>query len=104
MELCAMLTFFFSSTAELNRTPNDIAEAESEIVAGFHTEYSGMKFGWFYASELLHAFTFGGFIAGSCGCAPTSPLYSVLRLNARSAMRESCPSARRGCRRRRARR
>ena len=51
----AMLTYFFSSTAELNRTPNDIAEAESEIVAGFHTEYSGMKFGLFYAVELGNA-------------------------------------------------
>ena len=51
----AMFTYFFSSTAELNRTPNDIAEAESEIVAGFHTEYSGMKFGLFYAVELGNA-------------------------------------------------
>ncbi len=48
----AMFTFFFSSTAELNRTPNDIAEAESEIVAGFHTEYSGMKFGLIFVVEL----------------------------------------------------
>ena len=51
----AMLAYFFSATAELNRTPNDIAEAESEIVAGFHTEYSGMKFGLFYAVELANA-------------------------------------------------
>ena len=51
----AFVTYFFSSTAELNRTPNDIAEAESEIVAGFHTEYSGMKFGLFYAVELGNA-------------------------------------------------
>ena len=51
----ALVTYFFSSTAELNRTPNDIAEAESEIVAGFHTEYSGMKFGLFYAVELGNA-------------------------------------------------
>jgi len=50
-----LFTFFFASTAELNRTPNDIAEAESEIVAGFHTEYSGMKFGLFYAVELGNA-------------------------------------------------
>ena len=59
----AMLTFFFSSTAELNRTPNDIAEAESEIVAGFHTEYSGMKFGLFYAVELCNAVAVGAFVA-----------------------------------------
>jgi NADH-quinone oxidoreductase subunit H len=51
----ALFTFFFSSTAEINRTPNDIAEAESEIVAGFHTEYSGMKAGLFLAVELGNA-------------------------------------------------
>ncbi|MDX1378411.1 MAG: NADH-quinone oxidoreductase subunit H, partial [Anaerolineales bacterium] len=37
--------------------------AESELVAGYNIEYSGMKFGMFYAGELLHAFTFGGFWA-----------------------------------------
>jgi NADH-quinone oxidoreductase subunit H len=58
----ALFTFFFSSTAELNRTPNDIAEAESEIVAGFHTEYSGMKFGLFYAVELGNAVAVAAFV------------------------------------------
>src|SRR5262249_55328337 len=47
---------------ELNRTPNDIAEAESEIVAGFHTEYSGMKFGLFYAVELGNAVAVAAFV------------------------------------------
>jgi NADH-quinone oxidoreductase subunit H len=56
-----MLIFLISAIAELGRSPFDLNEAESEIVAGFHIEYTGMKFGWFYASELLHAFTFGGF-------------------------------------------
>ena len=51
----AFLIFLIGSTAELNRTPADIAEAESEIVAGFHIEYSGMKFGLFYAVELVNA-------------------------------------------------
>jgi NADH-quinone oxidoreductase subunit H len=51
----ALGIFFVAATAELNRTPADIAEAESEIVAGFHTEYSGMKFGMFYAVELVNA-------------------------------------------------
>ncbi|MGB8215425.1 MAG: NADH-quinone oxidoreductase subunit NuoH [Anaerolineales bacterium] len=59
----ALLIFLVSAIAELGRSPFDLNEAESEIVAGFHIEYTGMKFGWFYAGELLHAFTFGGFIA-----------------------------------------
>ncbi|MCY4640659.1 MAG: NADH-quinone oxidoreductase subunit NuoH [Chloroflexi bacterium] len=59
----AFLTFFFSSTAEINRTPNDIAEAESEIVAGYHTEYSGMKAGLFIAIELGNAVVLGALVA-----------------------------------------
>jgi NADH-quinone oxidoreductase subunit H len=59
----ALLIFLTSAIAELGRSPFDLNEAESEIVAGFHIEYTGMKFGWFYAGELLHAFTFGGFMA-----------------------------------------
>jgi NADH-quinone oxidoreductase subunit H len=59
----ALLIFLISAIAELGRSPFDLNEAESEIVAGFHIEYSGMKFGLFYAGELLHAFTFGGFMA-----------------------------------------
>ena len=49
------LIYLISATAEINRTPADIAEAESEIVAGYHTEYSGMKFGLFYAVELANS-------------------------------------------------
>jgi NADH-quinone oxidoreductase subunit H len=59
----ALIIFLISAIAELGRSPFDLNEAESEIVAGFHTEYTGMKFGLFYAGELLHAFTFGGFMA-----------------------------------------
>lgn len=57
------ILFLISATAELGRAPFDLTEAESELIAGHHIEYSGMKFGLFYASELLHTFTFGGFIA-----------------------------------------
>jgi NADH-quinone oxidoreductase subunit H len=56
----AALLFFLSAQAELGRAPFDLNEAESEIVAGFHIEYTGMKFGMFYAGELLHALTVGG--------------------------------------------
>jgi NADH-quinone oxidoreductase subunit H len=55
----AALIFFIAAQAELGRAPFDLGEAESEIVAGFHIEYTGMKFGMFYAGELLHALTFG---------------------------------------------
>lgn len=56
-------TFLFASTAEINRTPNDIGEAESEIVAGFHTEYSGMKAGLFLAVEIGNALLVGALLA-----------------------------------------
>jgi len=57
------IAFFFAASAELNRTPADISEAESEIVAGYHTEYSGMRFGLFYAVELGNTLVVSGFIA-----------------------------------------
>lgn len=59
----AALILFIASIAELGRTPFDISEAESEIVAGFHIEYTGMKFGLFYAGELLHALTVSALIS-----------------------------------------
>lgn len=59
----AAIIFMITAIAELGRAPFDMNEAESEIVAGFHIEYTGMKFGLFYAGELMHAFTFGGFWA-----------------------------------------
>jgi NADH-quinone oxidoreductase subunit H len=58
----AAVIFLIAAIAELGRAPFDMAEGESELVSGFNIEYSGMKFGMFYAGELLHAFTFGGFL------------------------------------------
>lgn len=58
-----VLIYAVAATAELNRTPADIAEAESEIVAGYHTEYSGMKFGLFYAVELINSLAVSGIMA-----------------------------------------
>jgi NADH-quinone oxidoreductase subunit H len=57
------LIYVIASLAEIGRSPADIAEAESEIVAGYHTEYSGMKFGLFYAVELANALIIGGLFA-----------------------------------------
>lgn len=52
----AFVIYMISSIAETNRTPFDLPEAESEIIAGHHTEYSGMKFGLFYLAEYLSLF------------------------------------------------
>ena len=59
----AAIIFFITSVAEVGRTPFDLMEAESEIVAGFHIEYTGMKFGMFFVAEFLHAFTVGALTA-----------------------------------------
>ncbi len=53
----AALIFFITAVAETGRAPFDLAEAESEIVAGYNVEYSGLKFGMFFVGEFLHAFT-----------------------------------------------
>jgi NADH-quinone oxidoreductase subunit H len=53
----AAAIFFISSIAENGRAPFDLMEAESEIVAGFNIEYSGLKFGFFFVGDFLHAFT-----------------------------------------------
>ncbi len=52
----AFVIYMISAIAEVNRTPFDLPEGESEIVAGHHTEYSGMKWGLFYMSEYLNLF------------------------------------------------
>lgn len=59
--LLGFLIFFISGVAEVNRSPFDVPEAESELIAGFHTEYSGMKFGLFYMAEFLGAFAIAAF-------------------------------------------
>lgn len=58
-----LLVYFVSATAELNRTPFDLMEAESEIVAGYHIEYSGIRFALFFLAEYLNAFAVAGIAA-----------------------------------------
>src|SRR5262249_25337974 len=52
-----LLVFLVSSFAETNRLPFDLPESEQELVGGFHTEYSGMKFGMFFLGEYVNVIT-----------------------------------------------
>ena len=58
--IIAFLVFLIAGNAEANRGPFDLAEAESELTAGYHTEYSGMGFGFYYLAEYLNLFVVSG--------------------------------------------
>lgn len=61
--IIAFLVYIVAGTAETNRGPFDLPEAESELTAGYHTEYSGIHFGFFYLAEYLNLFIIGGVAA-----------------------------------------
>jgi NADH-quinone oxidoreductase subunit H len=84
----AFLIFLVAGTAEANRTPFDLPEAETELVAGFHTEYSSMRFALLQMAEYVHMITisavganlfFGGWMS-PVAFLPDSPAWFVLKL------------------------
>lgn len=85
--LLAFIMFLVSSTAELNRAPFDVAEAEQELTGGYHTEYSGMGFSMFYLAEYVNLFTtsciatvcfLGGYNAPAFGLAPLDHVLAMV--------------------------
>jgi NADH-quinone oxidoreductase subunit H len=81
----ALFVMFLAGCAEINRSPFDLMEADSEIVAGFHTEYSGMKFAMFYLSEYGEAVVFSTiistlFLGGWQGPFLPPPLWLIIKI------------------------
>jgi NADH-quinone oxidoreductase subunit H len=85
-QFVGLLVFFFSGIAETNRPPFDLPEAETELVAGYHTEYSGMRFGLFSMAEYINVITLSAlcvtlFFGGWLGpWAPLGPVWFLLKL------------------------
>jgi NADH-quinone oxidoreductase subunit H len=86
-QVVGLIVFFIAGIAETNRPPFDLPEAETELVAGYHTEYGGMRFGLFSTAEYINMITLSGlavtlFFGGWGGPFLPGPLWFVLKLGA----------------------
>jgi NADH-quinone oxidoreductase subunit H len=85
-QLVGLIVFFIAGIAETNRPPFDLPEADTELVAGYHTEYSGMRFGLFQMGEYVNMITLSAlavtlFFGGWYGpWAPLGPLWFLIKL------------------------
>jgi NADH-quinone oxidoreductase subunit H len=85
-QFVGLVIFFIAGVAETNRPPFDLPEADTELVAGYHTEYSGMRFGLFQMGEYVNMITLSAlavtlFFGGWYGpWAPLGPLWFALKL------------------------
>jgi NADH-quinone oxidoreductase subunit H len=84
-QFVGLLVFFVAGIAETNRPPFDLPEAETELVAGYHTEYSGMRFGLFSMAEYINMITLSGlavtlFFGGWGGPVLPGPVWFLLKL------------------------
>lgn len=84
-QFAGMLVFFVAGTAETSRAPFDLPEAEQELVAGYHTEYSGMRWGLFQMAEYINLITLSGlmvtlFFSGWHGPWGLGPIWFLLKL------------------------
>ncbi len=86
-QFVGLVVFFIAGVAETNRPPFDLPEAESELVAGYHTEFGGMRWGLFQTSEYINMITLSGlmvalFFGGWGGPGLPGPLWFLIKLMA----------------------
>ncbi len=84
-QVVGLLVFFIAGVAETNRAPFDLPEAESELVAGYHTEFGGMRWGLFQTSEYINMITLSGlmvalFFGGWGGPGLPGPLWFAIKV------------------------